>query len=700
MVNIDTTEQYINPYNFIQLPKEYNEEPNKADREKTIKNIRTSINKVDYKELNGNLNGYIECELTTKTPTIIPAIENNGNKGFKNYQFFNYGNKNEIGNFIIPVIPGSEIRGMLRSDYEVFTNSCMSTLNEDMTFISRTKDIKLPGILKKGEDGNWELYEAKRYALHTCRKGSSRQCNGDSEAIYMVDDKNRIIIKEMVDGKEIKKIYKTGTLINFRYKSSNNPHLAPTVLEIEKGNNEGILFIGELGGLKKLNHIHDSIFVSSNNKIEVTDLNQSVKDLKAIYDMYNDKAFNQNIRRNGKTWYAGYDFNNKDGIPVWYSKPKKENNNKVYLSLAAIGKEAYHRTIRELVGDYMPCIEKTKVCKACNLFGFTAEKDAVGSKIRISDAIYEGNENPYREEMIIKELASPHIANACFYSLYAPNGNFINFPQSFDFNYDYKIEGQNKTEAIDLKDITIRGRKMYWHHDDIDNNVLKENQKDKNGKIIPVKTERNCSIIPVKDKIVFKFKIYFDKLRKEELDELIAVVNLNYENKKYKYDLCHKIGKAKPFGFGSCKLNVKNVMIKNISVLEGKLEYKMMDYNKFFELEKSKIEDNTLNKKFNMTTIPMKEALRIYDFNYIKNFYKDARVTYPIGEKEGKENSMIWFMNNKSDRLNDPYLIMVLPRIIDGKDENGEDGLKETEVKVKDKTIAKVHGLILPRLKR
>ena len=93
----------------------------------------------------------------------------------------------------------------------------------------------------------------------------------------------------------------------------------------------------------------------------------------------------------------------------------------------------------------------------------------------------------------------------------------------------------------------------------------------------------------------------------------------------------------------------------------------------------------------------MKEALRIYDFNYIKNNYKDALVQYPVGTKNGKEASMYWFMLNKSDKLGNPYILMVLPRIIDGKDENGVEGFKNSKIKENGRELGEISGLLLPK---
>ena len=104
VISIEEDEKYINPYNFITLP-------NECERE-------------SFKERKGNLTGYIDCELIAKTPIVIPDVKSmktekigDGSKEFKKYDFFNYEEKSENGDFVLPVIPGSEIRGMLRNDY-------------------------------------------------------------------------------------------------------------------------------------------------------------------------------------------------------------------------------------------------------------------------------------------------------------------------------------------------------------------------------------------------------------------------------------------------------------------------------------------------------------------------------------------------------------------------------------------------------
>ncbi len=716
--NIDTSENYINPYNFISLEK-------------------TGCKRKNKSEYDGDLTGYIECTLTTKTPIIIPDTreeiikKEELNKGdFKSYIFSSYDEFIPGTNIISPVIPGSEIRGMLRSDFETFTNSCLSTVKKDKSFISRTKDAKTPGVLKKDENGNWKLYEATRYQLHTTRKVKGlpevRKAQANEDAIYMVNNKNRIKYEDnkSVLPKEITNDLKTGDTVHFKTRRVIDripDRKDPTNREKDKiierdianeligeGGKTGILFIGELGVKKSGATIHDSIFVikkdneGNEKEVHAKDLNTSVKKLIEIFEMYNDTAFNK-VKDKDITWYDGYDIDNAKELPVWYSS-KLDKKGRTYLSLAQVGKEAYHRTLNELLNvtgkaeeSYMPCIDATKPCPTCGIFGFVnddektdvkIEKKAVSSKIRVADATYIGTENPYAKPKIIKELASPHISNTLFYSLYLTNEDLLNMKDNVDWNYDFEF---NNDGSHVIKNITIRGRKAYWHHIPDENSFTEE------------KTQRNCEITPVKSNCDFKFKIYFENMNEEYLKKLIAVINLDYvpnnnvtfEGKPY-YELCHKIGKAKPLGYGSVKIKVDNVKIRNLSFDNNTVTYNIENYDKLDRID--------LNNQFDMQSTSMQEAIRIYNFNYLKANYSDSKITYPLASSNdnGKitVGSHFWFVDNKSTSMKKPYVLMVLPQILEGSERLlGINGLNEKEKKVIMRNGNKViiDGLKLPK---
>ena len=102
---------YVNPYGFVSL----------AEEEPERKEIAEWQNKEEL------YTGKIVYHLETVSPLFIPDTSKQDTKDkeeHQEYEFFSYGDG-------IPVIPGSEVRGMVRSLYETLTNSCISFINEN-----------------------------------------------------------------------------------------------------------------------------------------------------------------------------------------------------------------------------------------------------------------------------------------------------------------------------------------------------------------------------------------------------------------------------------------------------------------------------------------------------------------------------------------------------------------------------------------
>lgn len=62
---------------------------------------------------------------------------------------------------------------------------------------------------------------------------------------------------------------------------------------------------------------------------------------------------------------------------------------------------------------------------------------------------------------------------------------------------------------------------------------------------------------------VFKFRVYFENITEEELNRLRW--SLTFDDP----DCAHKIGRAKPLGFGSVRMSVKQVGIRQIDQETG-----------------------------------------------------------------------------------------------------------------------------------
>lgn len=149
--------KFINPYNFVTVSKE---KPEKKDIESGL----------------GEMTGKITCELEVKTPIIIPDASSDNAfrqsdlyKDHKSYEFFSYeqlkDGKAGAEGPKHPVIPGSQLRGVIRSAYETVSDSCFSIINDKVTVSRRVASAKKPAILFREKDGKYRLYNAKRYML-------------------------------------------------------------------------------------------------------------------------------------------------------------------------------------------------------------------------------------------------------------------------------------------------------------------------------------------------------------------------------------------------------------------------------------------------------------------------------------------------------------------------------------------------------
>ena len=139
--------EFINPYTFISLGEE------------CTRNTQSE----------GNITGYLNCILTTKTPLIM--LDTNSGDKEKITRMVNGEPKEEDHKYFKevfqmngkPAIPGSELRGMIRSKFEILTNSCLSAVKLDQEFTGRSKfPLKKAGLLVK-ENDTWKLYKADKY---------------------------------------------------------------------------------------------------------------------------------------------------------------------------------------------------------------------------------------------------------------------------------------------------------------------------------------------------------------------------------------------------------------------------------------------------------------------------------------------------------------------------------------------------------
>lgn len=145
--------EFINPYDFIPFGSDLDEESRKTREDMYSGEAR-----------GGLLSGRLDVSLELRTPLIIPDGAHPRNvQGHNIYRFMRSLRPDGSRNREEPMIPGSSLRGMIRSVYETVTNSCLPFLANDKPMSQR---VPLFGALKNrgllGYDGKkWVLYKTK-----------------------------------------------------------------------------------------------------------------------------------------------------------------------------------------------------------------------------------------------------------------------------------------------------------------------------------------------------------------------------------------------------------------------------------------------------------------------------------------------------------------------------------------------------------
>ena len=591
---------FLNPYNFISFPQKKAEAYTDTDKH----------------------TGVIEYTITTKTPLFIP--NSSSDKAFKesekvtdhkSYDFFSYTNldskKTYENEYHLPVIPGSEMRGVVRNVYETLTDSCMGLLNEEIYPVKRSYEKFIPGLLYKNKD-KLVLYSAASYRVDI--KISRKYKNG--KKLYFTPQR---ATKEKKD--------KNGNVKTIRYwkiitsvgenrenylKEGYLLKLGMGLIESEDKNNKNSdnkNFNNKNSNIKANYHIYQA---KKEEEISFFTREKVERKVVAVIDSYlaqpaitpeNEKAYME-YKKDLVDFLNG---NEEKYFPVNYSALDKEN---IYLAPAVYSKEIYNNSIGKMAGEFAPC--KEDFCPACDLFGHIGKtnKTCKGSGIRFTDLYVKEEKTPenynqyYLENKItLQTLGGPKLGNVEFY-LKKPDKN-----ASF-WTYDYYILNCN----VKVAPGELRGRKYYWHHPQVHFE-----------KVEP--TNLNKTVRPVKEGIEFKGKLYYESISKKQLEQLIWILNSGSEQ------LGLKLGAAKPLGLGSISCTVDQVQERKIKLTEDGLNYSVE------EIPLKNITYETVGFSQNVK----EEFYLIAGLNTVS---KNIPITYPrtYEQKNGKmEEGFKWF---------------------------------------------------------
>lgn len=577
----DTTDKYrfLNPYNFVRF----------LGKPRPENHVLGNCPPPPHDRYVG-LTGRITCTVEAVTPLFISdshAIRGKDGE-HRTYRFFQLDGK--------PALPASSLRGMVRSVFETVTNSCFAVFQKD-DFPLEHRPGHLPGgivparVAKIVEDGAWlEILDARENIPFGIGSGPSLMPSAHVKAY-----EPRVIFKE---GKEEKsyndeklpdwvreRLKNTWTPIRVAalIKKGPIPHksrpfrffeveqMVPveneTALQSPHANLEKIYGWLYITGPNIENKHDERLFFRWDDKQanppQLEDIPESAR-VKVSIDVLAE--FEHHIRGyfgrleskvkdpGNQRWpvskkdvpqpslFVREDFRVQKGQLVYaiIQKDTVQDDKVVALRPVCIPRLRYENTRQELLPNHLKerCSNIEKLCPACRVFGWvregaqeinTDELTAYAGRLRFSHGTLTTNNIEKFPETTLAILSTPKPTATPFYLIDAngqPN------PQ-----VDY-----NDSNA------KLRGHKFYRHH----GNQLSQQEYKRAGDI---KDDQNRTVVgTVKPGASFKFTIDFENLAPLELGALFYALELEE-------GMFHRLGYAKPLGFGSVKVTVKEVCI-------------------------------------------------------------------------------------------------------------------------------------------
>jgi CRISPR-associated protein (TIGR03986 family) len=569
--------RFLNPYNFVRYLPQPTEE---AILQSAETRLLSRCEPPPHDRYLG-LTGRITCTLEAITPLFVSdsyKIELDEEKKHKSYRFFQYEGQDAI--------PATSLRGMIRSAFEAATNSCFSVFGGERLSYRLEPGVAatlVPARVETRTEGGWRLRllpgfaplnpDGRPRALYTAsvrrydpiqpprsRGGGSRPPRkidlkgmGHGDPCYALVEKRGIFTYVYDVGRT------PGELEPHRRESQEivSGWLCINNQNIENKSKERIFF-------RDSHNTNDPMFVDLHSEVA-----QAYEDLIKDYQARHGEVvkarrdtgqrFDQVIGqgRNATPALSRYMYRKQDldlgeGTLV-YARLLRSGRGIVVdqIAPAAVPRVSYHRSIGDLLAKaaphLLPCQEYDALCPACRVFGWVygahEEKrelaqdkiTAYAGRLRVSHAVLTEDKGTL-EDIVLAILSSPKPTTTRFY-LQPTNGR----PR----------DGLDDSRAGYDSDNELRGRKFYRHQGEANPaEYERATTAEFDGRDDQNRTVRGAR----KPGNKFQFTLDFHNLAPLELGALLWALELDGGS-------CHRLGFAKPLGFGSVKLQVTNLKV-------------------------------------------------------------------------------------------------------------------------------------------
>ncbi|MBD3192830.1 MAG: TIGR03986 family CRISPR-associated RAMP protein [Candidatus Heimdallarchaeota archaeon] len=496
-------ENFMNPYNFVRFL-----EPSIEIDEISDKILLRKCRPPPHDRYI-SLTGKIECRLKTTSPLFITDSEqiNKLNKGYNSYEFFKLLGKNGKLDY---AIPSTSLRGMLRSVFEAATNSCFSILEGGLLGKRRRPEYYKwelhAGLIKKipDKDNPGIVEKLEAYLLpHRKFPQYKNKVNQNGKKIFIqIDDEKVIDVKEITDEAQ-----------------NNNENYEVGYLKTSDR------------GIGRDNKHYERVFKRRDDYNEEDDYQLDYQTYKN-YIVANRNNKHQNTREP------------KRGDTIWF-RTEEESRRIKEFSYAQIYRAPFPNSIEELLPEYFhPCDNYNTLCPGCRVFGWTHPDPPEDNRVKVA----------YKGRIMIshgKILNSPKILEVCPINL-----NILSTPKPTTA-YFYLLKKSNKQPDFKIEyeedKAILRGRKFYYHN---------RTQNLKNKEYVRPSGKKDKQSRELRDVLTagndFSFFIEFKNLAPLELGALLWTIKLE-EN------MNHRLGLAKPYGFGSNKISIKSITLVNFN---------------------------------------------------------------------------------------------------------------------------------------
>ncbi|WJQ13225.1 TIGR03986 family CRISPR-associated RAMP protein [Geobacillus stearothermophilus] len=595
--------------------------------------------------------GTIQCRLQTVSPLFINGNVVKEEKGHKQYEFYKLHGKYAI--------PGSSLRGMIRSVFEAVTNSTYQILNENdenvplfyrgdpnkmaanliPARIIKTEEGGLAAELMTGYVSKQDIKQNRKihYAAWILRYKDKWRGNGSSDYhrrkvvhvpkdISHGDEVYAILSDEPIQHQRSFRFWNVLEINKDKYKLS-DPSKAIKGYYYESGFNfprkhderfffrADEAFLKDKGGYpfsKMIFPLSEQVRRRYNQLLEnYREVNENKSPMKGL-------EYSRHIRK-------------KESLKendLLYVELNEEQTEVVAMYPVMISRKQYTVSVLDLLPDHLRAPQSIDdLCPATRLFGWvrnkeeTEEKDekaALKSRIKVSDGKLVKLSGTF--ETTFKTLGTPKPTAVPMYLRPAdPNASSAK-GKYFKKGYDH---GPNV--------VTIRGRKMYLAHGQF--------QRDEGSD----RTRFNQSAKDIVDAgSEFVFEVKFQDLSDVELGALLWTLQLED-------GMVHRLGYAKPLGYGHVKIFIEHLYMEDICSRYANWSSSSVRDEKdkiSFYIQKFKEE---MEKAF---AKPFENIVQVTDLKAILTPKRERfPIHYPKPNPEGKEFE--WFVQNKAQHRKD-----------------------------------------------